>query len=70
MFDNTTNPTSELLDDLRDGREDVRVCQLALGNGIEAFRDTNVRERLRINLSINAKIEAELSRRGVVEGAK
>lgn len=59
-------PTAELLQDLVDTIEDIRVCRTALSINIHTYGDGNsVAERLEVNLKIKTKIEAELAVRQV-----
>jgi hypothetical protein len=66
MEDITKIPTAELIDDLRDGLDDIAVCKTALREGVTSYSGGSVEHRLKVNEIINAKIEAELKRRGVV----
>lgn len=59
-------PTEELLQDLVDTIEDIRVCRTALSIDIQTYGEGNsVVERLEVNLKIKTKIEAELAVRQV-----
>lgn len=59
-------PTAELLQDLVDTIEDIRVCRTALSIDIRTYGDGNsVAERLEVNQKIKTKIEAELAVRQV-----
>lgn len=59
-------PTAELLQDLVDTIEDIQVCQTAKQIGVETYgKGKSVAERLRVNLAIKQKIEAELHVRQV-----
>jgi hypothetical protein len=56
-------PMQELLDDLAESVDDIRVCQMALSQGITQYSGGEVQRRLDVNLGIKEKIEKEILRR-------
>jgi len=66
MTDLSDIPTNELLADLAESIADIRICELALVQGVTHYSvDKSVNYRLKINKQIVTKIEAELNRRAV-----
>lgn len=63
MTDITTIPTKELLEDLRESRYDITLCETALKLSIVDYSDGSVQSRLNTNQKIVDMIEAELARR-------
>ena len=64
-MDITKIATHELRKDLAEGRQDVLDCEAAMRVGVLEYSGGLVVERLKANKSINARIEAELVRRGL-----
>jgi hypothetical protein len=60
LFDITTAPESELLDDLHASIDDIRLCEMAIALHIDY---PNTQKRLRGNQMIIDKINAEFARR-------
>ena len=63
-LDITTIPTDELIADLNDSKDDIKVCQLALTHNIDTYSGGSVRSRLEKNRGFVEVITAELTRRG------
>ena len=57
-------PTAELRNDLAEAQGDVKLCELALLNGIDTYSGGSVQARLDGNRRVIAVITAELQRRG------
>ncbi len=64
MEDITEIPHTELMKDKHESIADIDVCQLALAQGVTTYgKGRSVRERLKVNQGIVAKIDTELARR-------
>ena len=65
-MDITAIPTNELRQDLQDSLNDIKICQLAINHGIEAYSGGSVQHRLNENRRFVKVITAELARRETV----
>lgn len=63
MNDITEIPTSELENDLAASLQDIKVCTIAIREGITAYSGGSVQHRLDTNRAIVQKIKTELVQR-------
>jgi hypothetical protein len=63
MNDITEIPTSELENDLAASLQDIKVCTIAIREGIATYSGGSVQDRLDTNRAIVQKIKAELAQR-------